>query len=55
MPYKERVQKMGMKAIEQDGKGVYGVEVQHDTWCNIFKQGECNCEPTITMKKIKCD
>jgi len=27
--------------------GVHHVVVYHDTWCSIYRDGGCNCEPDI--------
>ena len=31
---------------------VYETEVAHDKWCDIYKQGFCNCEPSVNLRKI---
>lgn len=27
--------------------------IAHDDWCRIFKGGECNCSPDVTISTIK--
>jgi len=27
--------------------GVHHIVMYHDTWCNIYRGGTCNCEPDI--------
>lgn len=29
--------------------GLADVCIQHDDWCRIFRGGECNCDPTLTV------
>src|SRR6185369_4019295 len=31
---------------------VYAYHVQHDVWCAIYRQGNCNCEPNINIEKV---
>ena len=28
--------------------GVHHIKVAHDSWCNIYKQKTCNCNPEIS-------
>lgn len=30
--------------------GLHDIECQHDDWCGIYKQQECNCDPQITIR-----
>jgi hypothetical protein len=29
--------------------GVHHVTVEHDAWCAIYRGGQCNCVPNITI------
>ncbi len=29
--------------------GVHHMVFYHDTWCNIYRGGSCNCEPDIKL------
>lgn len=30
---------------------VHNVSVHHDLWCEIFKKGDCNCDPEVELAK----
>ena len=30
----------------------YDCKVSHDDWCNVYRSGECNCDPEITYTEI---
>jgi len=32
--------------------GFHPVMIKHDSWCNIFKGGACNCNPEIETPTI---
>jgi len=32
--------------------GAYIVHISHDGWCEIYKHGNCNCKPEITIENI---
>ena len=34
---------------------MYDVEIVHDDWCGVFKDKECDCDPDIIVKEIKCE
>ena len=46
----QRLQLEGKVPIEQ-GKS-YDTKVAHDDWCNVYKGGECNCDPDISFIEI---
>lgn len=29
--------------------GLSDLKIEHDNWCLIFRGGECNCDPTLTL------
>lgn len=29
------------------------VVIEHDSWCEIYKDGECNCYPTVELMNHK--
>ena len=33
-------------------KGVSVAHIAHDSWCGIFDNKECNCDPEITIERI---
>lgn len=32
--------------------GVHEVKVYHDSWCSIFRGGECDCNPDVDMSSF---
>lgn len=36
--------------IDQTPGTVTLIDVKHDTWCNFFKGGSCNCQPEIVTQ-----
>ncbi len=37
--------------VPADGKR-YAFDVQHDDWCQIYRLGECNCDPNIYFEEV---
>ncbi len=33
--------------------GVYMIHTAHDDWCAIYKKGNCDCRPEITIEKAQ--
>jgi len=31
---------------------VYATHIAHDNWCEIFRHGNCNCTPEITIEHL---
>lgn len=31
--------------------GVQHLSIKHDTWCKIYRDGLCNCDPDIELMK----
>lgn len=46
----QRLQLEGKVPIEP-GKS-YDTKVAHDDWCNVYRGGECNCDPEISFIEI---
>jgi hypothetical protein len=32
--------------------GLYSTNILHDDWCQVYKHGNCNCRPDITMTNV---
>lgn len=56
MSYSRKIQRVIEKARSEGALRTGGVsmaEVAHDNWCAFLNgRGECNCDPTITIKEI---
>jgi hypothetical protein len=39
------------KVPTEKGK-MFSTTVKNDDWCNVYKAGECNCDPEITFVEI---
>ena len=33
-------------------QGVFSMHIAHDDSCEIYKQGNCNCHPDITVERL---
>lgn len=44
--YLKKIERMGLDKLPGD---LYGLKVEHDDHCEIFRFGECNCDPEITV------
>jgi hypothetical protein len=49
--YLKKLNQLIGQGILQTRPGVLSdVKIEHDEWCNIFRGGECNCDPTLTVR-----
>jgi hypothetical protein len=47
----EETRQIEEKVPNEKGK-LYSSAVQHDDWCQIYRGGECNCDPDITFTEF---
>jgi len=49
MNYLPKVLKMAKEIIDPNNPQIYHIRVFHDDWCDIFKNGLCNCNPEVKI------
>ena len=46
--YAGKVAKEGLRAVDEQGAGVFAISVAHDDWCDLLNnKGPCNCNPDV--------
>lgn len=48
MNYQERMM-IALNSIPIAERSMNDAEIAHDSWCKIYKDKPCNCEPDITI------
>ncbi len=45
--YLEKIEAIARQ--QQLSPGLHNVQVLHDDWCSIWRDGECDCEPEVRL------